>query len=203
MFLCRDPQTIDHSAGLCTTLLPIIYDLCLAGNALKNQSETGSEVNTNKVKRAEQMLLAWSPEASCDLNSQFTHHETVAIITQANMYETAGLLVAYRLLNPLGVLDDVAIQYPKTIMTEFSTFSALAGPDTKMPFVAFPITMAAFEVPDVPTFIWDRITMLAAAPVCAAKLSNIVEYVWTERRLGFLGNIVDLIDWGPEFTTVP
>lgn len=122
---------------------------------------------------------------------------------QASMYQMAGLLIAHRILNPLGTLDDLASSYANSILLEFSKYSASVGPDTTLPYVAFPILMAAFEIPNVPNELWKSITLLSAAPVCAAQMLGIVEYVWIQRRFGFAGFIFDLVDDGPDFTVVP
>jgi hypothetical protein len=198
-----DPYIVDRMAGLCTTLLPILYDLCVASNSLKCQLQSSSLLDTNPLGQIEQRLLAWMPEPPCDFSSTFSIQEILRMKAQASMYRTAALLVCHRILNPIGTLDDVAISYANSIMLDFSKYSALVGPVAILQNVAFPILMATLEISDVSKEIWKHVALSAAAPEFVAKISALVEYVWMERCCGFTGFIFDLVDNGPDFVVIP
>ncbi|RDW85969.1 hypothetical protein BP5796_04294 [Coleophoma crateriformis] len=122
---------------------------------------------------------------------------------QASMYRTAALLICHRMLHPIGTFDDAALQYAKSIMNDFSNFSALVPPGTKLQNVTFPILIAALEIPNVPKETWENIALSAAAPTCVAKMLAFIEYVWVERGLGFTDFILNLVDTGPDFDAIP
>lgn len=125
------------------------------------------------------------------------------MLTQAFMYQMAGLLMVHRILNPIGTRDDVASSYANRILLEFLRYSASVGQHARLPFVTFPILIAALEIAHVPKEIWDSIKLLSAAPDCASQISGAVEYVWVRRNSGFAGCIFDLLDNGPSFTIIP
>ncbi|KAN0099809.1 hypothetical protein V8E51_013584 [Hyaloscypha variabilis] len=202
-FITRDTNTVDRVAGLCTTLLPIFYDLCVVNHNIKLQSQSGSKIDTFGLRQIRERLLSWTPGIPSDFNNTFSSQETLGMMTQALMYQTTGLLIAHRILNPLGILDDVAKSYANSILLNFTMYLTSVGPGTRLSFGGFPILMAALEIPDVPKEVWESISLLAAAPVCAAKISGIIEYVWMKRYCGSADPIFDLLDAGPAFTVVP
>lgn len=198
----RASHIVDRVAGLCTSLLPILHDLCIASHRLKSWGSGLFDLDCIPVQRIEQRLLSWSPEAPSDFSTTFSKQEVLAIKAQALMYRSAGLLVAHRLLNPIGTLDDIASLHASNIMLEFSQYQDSAGPDARLHHVAFPILMASLEISDVPQEVWESIPSLAVAPVCAAKMQAVVEHVWMERLCGSTSLLFDLIDTGPDFVVL-
>ncbi|RFU30675.1 hypothetical protein B7463_g5651, partial [Scytalidium lignicola] len=62
--------------------------------------------------------------ATSPLLRGFLEYEISQMQTQVSMYRTAGLLLAHRLLNPIGTLDDIARNYAEDIVRHLSTWSA-------------------------------------------------------------------------------
>lgn len=198
-FVESEKGVVDRMAGLCTSLLPVLYDLCVVGNSLK----CGFGIDVDELGRIEQRLLDWEPQRPTDFASTFSNQEVLGMDVQARMYRLAGLLIIHRLLNPIGTRDDVASNYASSILVELSAYAASVGPGKSLPNVAFPILMAAFEIPEIQTEVWESMAMLHVASVCAAKMMTAVEHAWKERRHGFRGCIFDLVDRGPKFIVVP
>ena len=71
-FLPRGTPIVDRIAGLCTSLLPIFYDICVAGKRLKEQLQSGSNINvkTDTLKRLEQKLILWDPGTTTRLRQR-------------------------------------------------------------------------------------------------------------------------------------
>ncbi|KAH8807315.1 hypothetical protein F5884DRAFT_674939 [Xylogone sp. PMI_703] len=197
------PHTVDRLAGLCTTLLPLFYDLCAANNKLKRLRASGVPVDITTIERIQKKLLSWTPKESQDITTTFSKEEILGMKTQALMYQTAGLLVAHRALNPIGKGDDIATLYANKIKSEFLKSLTLAGPSTRVHHVAFPILMASLEITNVPEDIWENITLLTIAPEVFTKMKDFIGYVWTERSRGFVGYISELVDQGPDFVVIP
>ncbi|KUJ18210.1 uncharacterized protein LY89DRAFT_41780 [Mollisia scopiformis] len=198
-FYSRDPHTVDRMAGLCTTLLPILYDLCVVSHTLKHQLQSSSEINTQHLQHIEQKLRSWKPTPPPDFTTTFTPHEILKMEAQASMYRTASLLICHRLLHPIGTEDDIAISHANSILLDYARYSALVS----LQMVTFPILLAALEVEDVDEGIWKSMPLLAAAPTCIGKMGAFVEYVWMRRLSGCTGFIFDVVDSGPEFIVVP
>ncbi|RDW74845.1 hypothetical protein BP6252_05987 [Coleophoma cylindrospora] len=202
-FIPGRPQIVDRMAGLCTTILPIFFDLCVASKNVKCQLESGSQIDFEALQSIQQSIISWEPEIPRDFNSTFSGPEIVKMQAQASMYRNAALLICHRMLHPIGTLDDTALQYARSIMDDFSKFSALVPPGTTLQNVTFPILIAALEIRNVPKETWRNIALSAAAPTCVAKMLAFVEYVWVERELGFTDFILNLVDTGPDFDAIP
>ncbi|KAI1258429.1 hypothetical protein F5Y18DRAFT_413615 [Xylariaceae sp. FL1019] len=202
-FRPRALQPIDHVAGLCMTLMPLLYDLCVAGSASARQSELNPEPYLDAVSQIEQSITAWTPQFPSYAISNYSPQELLAMKTQATMYKTAALLVAHRLSFPVGSQDKIAASYASCIFLELSTYLSLFGSDATLPFVAFPIFIAALEIPNVSSDIWKNVNLLAKAPKCAAGLSATIDHVWETRHAGFTGCLLDLITSDPGIVIVP
>lgn len=193
---------VDRLAGLCTTLLPILYDLSVAGHRLKHGRYSEYENGMMTIKRIGQRILSWTAKEPEDLTESFSKEEVLGMKTQAAMYKSAGLLLAHRLVNPIGMRDDVAKWHASNIMLEYLRYPELAGKNAQLQQGGFPILIAALELPDLPNEIWQSIPLLKAAPICLAKLKELVEYVWIERRQAYSGYLLDLVDQGPDFVVI-
>ncbi|KAI0145126.1 hypothetical protein GGR57DRAFT_507290 [Xylariaceae sp. FL1272] len=203
-FRPRTCQPIDHVAGLCMTLMPLLYDLCVAGCVSDRESQcNNSETDLDAVSQIQQSILAWTPQLPPDAITSYSAQELIAMKTQASMYKMGALLAAHRLLFPVGSQDKIAASYASSILLELSTYLSLFGSHATLPFVAFPIFMGALEVPDVPSNIWRKVNLLAMAPECAAGLSATINRVWGARHAGCTGCLFDLIASDPDIVIVP
>jgi hypothetical protein len=202
-YISTDPHIVDRTAGLCMALLPIFYDLCVAINALKYQLEMDSNTNTSPIGKIQERLISWVPESPSHFASGFSNQEILKMEGQASMYRTAGMLVCHRVMNPIGTSDDVASSYALSIIIDFSNYSALIEAGTKLQNVVFPIFMAALEIPNLSTEIWNMVSLSAAAPMFIAKVSALVKYVWAERHCGSTRFLFDIVDDGPAFIVIP
>ncbi|KIV90086.1 hypothetical protein PV10_07428 [Exophiala mesophila] len=205
-FRPRRPRLIHHSAGLCTTLLPIFYDLCVVANKIKCQEQPPpglADSSFQSLRQIEQKLVSWMPQVPQDFNSTYSRLERNAIMTQAAMYRSAGLLMVHRCLHPVGTGDDLATSYADAIMAEFSRYHEAAGPGAELHFVTFPILVASWELPALSKGVWESVAPLNMAPICSAKMHTLIDYVWKERRQGYSGLILDLVERGPDFVVLP
>ncbi|OAL18698.1 hypothetical protein AYO22_10391 [Fonsecaea multimorphosa] len=204
-FRLGDRVVVHHVAGLCTTLLPILYDLCVISNELQGwdaSSSSWSGANV-RIQQIEQRLLSWMPRPPPDFTSKFSEQEILAVNAQAQMYRSAALLIATRLLNPLGTNDDLASWYAHTIIYEFAEYRTSTVPGTRLHNVAFPILVASMEIPDIPSEVWKSITSLALAPLCLAKMQAMRDHIWAERRAGSTSFMLDLVNQAPSFVVMP
>jgi hypothetical protein len=205
-FCPQDHHMVHHLAGLCTTLLPIFYDLCVVSNKLKGQSPAPSSPDGRaRIQRIEQRLLSWKAKAPRNFSVTFSRQEILAMKAQARMYRSAGLLIAHRTLNPFGTGDDLASSYAHAILFEFTKYQKAMKPDpgARLHNVAFPVLVASLEIPDIAQDVWDGITSLTVAPLCFAKMQALLACVWAERRAGSTSFMLDLVDDAPYFVVIP
>ncbi|KAH9221658.1 hypothetical protein DL95DRAFT_441992 [Leptodontidium sp. 2 PMI_412] len=128
----RDSSVVDRMAGLCTTLLPTFYDLCVVSKKSKALFEAGSEVDIDGLEEIQQKIFWWRPEPPSKLAGIFLDKEILKMEAQASMYRTAALLFCHRTLHPIGTLDDVARKHADSIMSDFSKYSALLKPGERL-----------------------------------------------------------------------
>ncbi|KAJ9631183.1 uncharacterized protein PV06_04016 [Exophiala oligosperma] len=222
---------VERSAGLCTTLLPILYDLCVVSKELDVQRRCGIPGSIGPVRRVGESLERWAPDldalaVACESHRRnFSPNEKLEMHSQAVMYRLAGLLLVHRILNPFGTLDGTAARYARDILDAMSRFCASAAAaaatttsptspppaetkaktktKTKMHNVALPLLVASLEISTIPPDIWQNVSLSSFAPVCVTKMQALVDHVWTERRRGSKQFMLDLIATGPNFIVVP
>ncbi|KAL2827657.1 hypothetical protein BJY01DRAFT_261865 [Aspergillus pseudoustus] len=188
---------IDRVAGLCTSLLPTLYDLCVFSLAQENGQECG-----NTLDEIEQEVRGWTPDESS--LSKYTVLEMLSITTQATMYREAALLLIHWHRKPLTGCDAVATALANEILAAKARFFAIAGPSAKLQHSVLPTFLALLQVsrPEEEDA-WEISTLLRTRPACADGLVAFHNYVWEQRRLGFSGSLFDLIENGPDFLCVP
>ena len=122
-----DRIIVDRYAGVCSSLLPHLYDLCERSHALKNARLDATFRYTPGPSKSftdiDQAIREWKPATPpCFLND-YDRRETMMMVTQAKTYCLGGLLIIYRLRYPLGVEDETAELYANSIFAEIRSFA--------------------------------------------------------------------------------
>ncbi|KAL3429161.1 hypothetical protein BDV09DRAFT_200881 [Aspergillus tetrazonus] len=192
-------RVVDRVAGLCTSLLPILYDLCVFGQRWKD----GVPQPQCRLDSIEQQIRTWSPDDSALTPQRYSTIEILSIRTQASMYRTAALLLVHWIRHPLASSDPTSIGLANDILSAREEFFASAGPSAKLQNTSFPLSLALLEVPISPDRFWESSTWLRTRPACVRHLSAFTGYVWDQRHAGFEGSLFDLVESGPNFVPVP
>lgn len=200
--IIRLPHTdriiIDRYAGLCATLLRHLYDLCECSHALKRDVlDMEFDVQRGLYERLaeiEQTIVHWEPPTSPQLFTDFGEHEILAMVTQANVYRLAGLLIIHRLRYPLGVEDEPAQQLANTIFAEMFHFARTAADKTTALPVVFPLTMAMIEIEGPGEELWDRLSSFTIQNISAQRLQGFVRQVRAARDSGYGGLWFELVE---------
>jgi hypothetical protein len=189
---------VDRVAGLCTTLLPSLYDLCVFGSQQRH-----SIAQDDTLCQIEYQIRVWKPDESGLARGKYSTFEILSMRTQATMYKTAGLLLIHRLRYPLGTNDSLATALANEILEARTSFLTAAGPSAKLQHMAFPIFLALMEAESPVMNVWENSTCLRARPICMDGLVAFHEYVCEQRRMGFDGSLFGLVKSGPEFASFP
>ncbi|KAL3484985.1 hypothetical protein BJX62DRAFT_243375 [Aspergillus germanicus] len=176
---------VDRVAGLCTTLLPMLYGLCV----FSSQQRCGLAYY-DTLYQIENQICAWRPDESGLASGKYSTFEILSMRTQATMYKTAGLLLIHRLRYPLGTNDQLATALANEILEARTSFLAAAGPSAKLQHMAFPVFLALIEVENPIMSVWENSTCLRARPICMDGLVAFHEYVCEQRRMGFNDNLL-------------
>ncbi|KAJ5960890.1 uncharacterized protein N7479_008040 [Penicillium vulpinum] len=199
-----DPQRrviIDRYGGLCATLLPHLYDICKCSNALKiNTPAVGSKSYSaihDQLDEIEDIIRRWRPQTMTGLFENYGQHAVLAMVTQANVYRLAALLILHRLRYPLGVEDEEAHKLANGIFSELTFFAkaAVNVKDSSALPVVFPLTMAMLEINGPGEDLIERLASpFTAQSASAWRLHDFVKVARSSREAGFEGLWFDLVD---------
>jgi hypothetical protein len=196
----RSTPSVDRLAGLCTSLLPLLNDLAYINKHMRGQSINGSLLPA--IGQLETSLQDWEPAVPEDFCMMYAVDEQICLHAQASLYRRAALLFLHRIQHAYTDLDSTARGYARDILRDFTTYSAgLAS--GKLRHVAFPIFLAATELPDMSSSIWSQIDLFDIAEHCRNKLMEFVTYLWSQRKAGYCGYLHELVRDGPAFVMVP
>ena len=194
----RGPLIIDRLAGLCTSLLPTLYDLSSVAHDMRNNPAQATRLDDLEV-----YIRQWKPDHENLEFLGFSVIEVASIRTQAILYRLAGLLLIHRLRHPLGSHDGVAVSLANEILSERTAFFANQGNDVTLQNAGLPVFLALLEVPLAPEDVWKTSTRLRVRPSCVDKLNSFHSFFWEQKLAGFNGSLFELVDRGPEFTVLP
>ena len=205
-----DRVIVDRYAGLCLTLLPLLYDLCQRSYTLKKAmlgldfpaSKAQSEVDHWFVDM-EQAIREWKPAMPPCLFTEYGRHEILIMFTQAKVYRLVALLIIHRLRYPFGVEDETVIHLANCIFREMAFFARSADRDSTALPVVFPLIVAMFEIEGAGEEIMDSLSLFTVQSICAAKLQGFVKQVRAFRKSGFKGTWFDLVETHLDAAIVP
>ncbi|KAJ5301716.1 hypothetical protein PENANT_c002G03548 [Penicillium antarcticum] len=189
---------VDRYAGLCATLLPHLYDICECSHALKrNVFEAGSESHSaiyDRLGNIEEAIRYWRPKTPTQIFENYGQHAVLAMVTQANVYRLAALLLIHRLRHPLGVENAGAQKLANNIFAELAFFAKSSIKDTTALPVVFPLTMAMLEIKGPGEDLLERLASFSVQSTSASRLQEFVQLVRSSRESGFEGTLFDLVE---------
>ncbi|KAL4931222.1 Zn(II)2Cys6 transcription factor domain-containing protein [Aspergillus undulatus] len=193
---------VDRVVGVCTGLMPMMYDLCVVSRELAGLSTTGEtklEDQKCALETIAHRVRSWDPERTSEL-SNFTPFEILSMKTQASMYRTGILLLIHHLHLRLHLRHHH--NYPRnqdgdgdwqtqtaqilasTILTTRANFFSLAGPTAKLQNTSFPLLLALLEIAVSTDGMWESSTWLRHKPACVKRLFGFVEGFWRWKEEG-------------------
>ncbi|KAJ5550426.1 hypothetical protein N7535_001632 [Penicillium sp. DV-2018c] len=189
---------VDRYAGVCSTLLPHLYDICECSNSLKRRSpiadsESDSAIH-ERLDEIEETIRRWRPRTPAQLFDSYGQNAVLAMVTQANVYRLAALLVIHRLRYPLGVEDEAAQKHANGIFSELAFFAKQAVKETSALPVVFPLTMAMLEIEGPGEDLLERLSSFTVQSVSAVRLQEFVKLIRASRKAGAQSIWFDLVD---------
>lgn len=189
---------VDRYVGLCATLLPHLYDICECSHALKiNVFDAGSESRSaiwDRVDDIEERIRRWRAQPPPQLFEKYGQHAVLAMVTQANVYRLAALLIIHRLRYPLGIEDEEGQKLANNIFAELAFFAKSASKEASALPVVFPLTVAMFEIDGPGEDLLERLASFTIQAVSATRLQDFVKFVRGAKDSGFKGIWFDLVD---------
>ncbi|OQE47002.1 hypothetical protein PENCOP_c001G02220 [Penicillium coprophilum] len=199
-----DPQRrviVDRYLGLCATLMPHFYDICECSYALKIEAPaTGSEPYSaihDRLDGIEEEIRRWRPQTPTGLFESYGRNAVLSMVTQANVYRLAGLLIIHRLRYPLGVEDEAGGKLANGIFSELAFFakSAINLKESSALPVVLPLMTAMIEIQGPGEVLIDRLaTSFTAQSASASRLQEFVKVARASKESGYQGIWFELVD---------
>ncbi|KAK2596739.1 hypothetical protein QQS21_006194 [Conoideocrella luteorostrata] len=163
---------VDSYVGLSTSLLPHLYDLAMINAAMHSNrfsTEHKDEDSEETARQQEYLAMSlnvlecevrsWKPNVPTDICDKYTAAEVAHMICQAQVMQTAILLIIHRLKYPFGTEDSVA----RTLASNIINYATLARQITgKLPVcIDLPLNVAILELGDdsEPAAVLSRIAL--------------------------------------------
>ncbi|KAH8691447.1 hypothetical protein BGW36DRAFT_363779 [Talaromyces proteolyticus] len=204
---------VDRFMGVSSTLMPLLYDLCVishiaksatAGITLNSPRTIDEEHPDDCYSDIEKSIEDWVPTLPPDFLSAYDKAEVQMMLTQANVYRLAGLLVIHRLRYPFGVRDSVAQHYANCIFSEMSSSCAALTQDGMRALpIMFPLWISMFEVEGPGEDLLEKFSCFPLPSVCMSKLCGFVKHVRMAKESGYNGLWFDLVENNLHFAVIP
>lgn len=187
---------VDRLAGICSSLLPLLYDLCCRSSEARLSPELNGQAGSSlcdPYKIVEEQIAAWSPTYPSDFCRQFTISERDAMLAQARSYQTTLLLVIHRLRFPLGVEDSIAQDYAKSIIDFIAPLRDWSSDGATGLALDFPLLIAMVELPGQAGELFKAFEPLRYRKRQSDDMLNFIDSVNRARHSGFQGLWFDLV----------
>ncbi|KAJ5990028.1 hypothetical protein N7522_010235 [Penicillium canescens] len=206
----QDRIVVDRYAGLCSTLLPFLYRLCVQSHAAKSGAATVDWCWTDRehpedcYTDIERSIELWAPNIPPDFFTAYDEVERQMMTTQAKAYRLAALLVIHRLRFPLGVQDTLGQYYANCIFHEISSFFAHSNMQGAGAFpVTFPLFISMFEVDGPGEDLLENLRRFPIQSICMLKLHDFVRHVRRIKESGDSMLLFDVVEHDLSHAVIP
>ncbi|OAL49787.1 hypothetical protein IQ07DRAFT_587481 [Pyrenochaeta sp. DS3sAY3a] len=209
--LClHDRVVVDRYAGLCSTLIPFLYSLCVQSHAAKSSAamvhldSTIPEYAGDCYTDIERSIELWAPIIPPDFLTAYDKAERQLMMIQSNAYRLAALLVIHRLRFPLGVQDTLGQYYAICIFHEISSFFVHSNTRVVGAFpVTFPLFISMLEVEGPGEDLLENLRQFPIQSICLQKLYSFVQHVRRIKESGANVRWFDLVENTLAYAVIP
>jgi len=183
-----------------------LYDLCVCSHRVKMHAPAPitppfpidmQEADDDAYSTVERQISSWEPVLPPEFSTKYTHVETSALLAQARLYKTAGLILIHRLRHPLGVHDETGKRYAESIFHDLSSFTWSRGSQYASGIGSnFLLLLATLELPKQGNLMIRTLEPFRFGPKQYIQILEFVEYVRVQRNFGFDGLWFDLAEDG-------
>ncbi|CAI7627461.1 unnamed protein product [Penicillium manginii] len=141
---CKRTHEVDRYLGLSSSIFAHLYDICEAGNSLKNASMATAANVMERLAFIKVAVEQWHTNPPSNFLDQYTQVEVVSMLSQAKIFRFAALLIIHRLQYPYGEQDREAYVLSRAIIDEFDMVLQIA--QRSVPCTTLPYLAACFEI---------------------------------------------------------
>lgn len=196
---------IDRYAGLCGSLLPLLYDICcLLAEAKKSASTFVERGIVEQWSDTYAAVIAWQPCHSSVSFRQFSYVDQTVLLSQAHAYRAVAIMLLDQ-IRPTSARQpqcQVALggdpeASPIDIILD-QTRTCLQVTKEPPPFTNIPLIIAALESTDN-SIRCELLDILQRSRVlnqygCIAQLKSALPYFWSEKDKGLGPNLLEFLE---------
>lgn len=174
---------VDRYIGICTPLLPYLYDICELSSAARNFHRLDMAQISQSLERVEFAVTAWQPHIPEDFTTKFTATEVSHMLCQAYVMRIGALLLVHRLRYPFGTNDGPALDLATRILTHLHMIQTATK--KRILSIALPLVVACAEIENEDDReVWQsRIPDLVGySSNYATVIGNLVASIWEARK---------------------
>jgi hypothetical protein len=143
----RVPRSVDRHLGLCLTLLPYYYDICVISHSLIHSTDGRlGALLQQQLKDIQTQVDEWQPSHPKEFLHEFSTAEVVQLLAQAKAFRLGALLMTHRLQHRFGQEDSQADIWSREVMMDLELAQRISNQPVR--FVTLPFIIAAVEVRD-------------------------------------------------------
>jgi hypothetical protein len=189
---------IDRILGVCSSLLPLLYELCERSYQAKANGFTGhvspwDPTEEDLYSEIERKVRDWAPELPPRFFTAYSALEVTVMLAQARSYRIATLLVIHRLRFPLGIEDLVAQRYAGDIFRDLSILKAWPPDAATGLGLDYPLLLATLELPGPGEEIYKAYEPLRFRRQHSDELLDFINFVTAARENGYNGLWFNLV----------
>ncbi|KAH8194061.1 hypothetical protein TruAng_011776 [Truncatella angustata] len=193
-----DGCVVDRFLGVCSSLLPLLYELCERSyhakmNSLVDHVSPWDSVEDNVYSEIEGKIREWTPELPSCFFTRYSALEVSAMLAQARSYRIAAVLVIHRLRFPLGIEDFVAQHHADDILRELSILNTWPPDAATGLGLDFPLLVATLELPGPGSDIYRAFEPLRFRRQHSDEILDFIDFATAARGTGYQGLWFDLV----------
>lgn len=143
--LPQPPGGADRYLGICQSILPRFYDLCLLSHEMRQGTYDCLSAH-ERLEELERTIRDWRPDVPDAAAGSFAPTELSHLTCQASIMQMAALLVLHRLRHPFGTEQAAAQALAASILTQLDMTARLTGRTPRC--VDLPLMIACVEIED-------------------------------------------------------
>ncbi|KAL5615991.1 hypothetical protein FOBRF1_004739 [Fusarium oxysporum] len=179
------PGHVDRFVGLCTHLLPLLYDLCEINQAFSHAEHDDMEGIYATLDHLERKFADWQPEMEPGFLTSFTGGEIAHMLCQVQVFRQMAFLIIHRMRYPFNVNDGPAQVMSRTILDNLQLTQAMTQKAVRCVGLAFVVACFELQGPAAREHWLPKCNTLVGYSVDHRKrLENIVKSLWAARDGG-------------------
>ncbi|KIW08546.1 uncharacterized protein PV09_00514 [Verruconis gallopava] len=189
----------DRLAGVCTSLLPLLYDLCecsyrMRVEVLPTKISRGSQDEHDPYSDVEQGIHDWTPSTPPGFWADYTAQEQKAMFVQARTYRLAALLIIHRLRFPLGIQGTAARSLASAILDDIAELKSWPPDGATGLGLDFPLLVAAVEMPQRGVELFGSFDRLRFRKRHLDRIEDFVRTLHEARGNQYSGSWLDFVE---------